>query len=515
MDLKKIWQSAKKQIADRVSSVSFDLWIKTLTPEAFEDGAFILSATSTMAKQQATNERHFTHIEAVIKDVAPIVEQVIIIDAVEKEKREGSAAPVPPLEILSATPAKGRGRSGSRERGGAVTGALEADSATARTARAQGYKQSEVAKRVPEPAESNERASVIAPPPHLNGTLVVNPNQTFNTFIVGKSNEIVAAAAEAVAKNLGRRINPLFIYGGSGLGKTHLLNAIANLILHDQPKIKIAFVTSEKFTNDYVATMRQKDKPVTAFREKYRTVDILLIDDIQFIRDKQGTQEEFFNTFNDLIQNGKQIVITSDRHPDEMPTLEDRMRSRFKSGLIQDITTPDVEMRMAILQKKANLENYRLNDKVLSFLATNATEQRMNIRDMEGTLHKVIFYAGLRNKQEPSLDDCYEALKHAQDNSKHQTTADTIIGHVCKYFNVTRDDIIGKRRIREFVEPRMFAIYLITEFLNIPLINIGQTVGGRDHTTVMHARNKIATQLGNDPRTKRIVNDISKMIKEE
>jgi chromosomal replication initiator protein len=455
MDLQKIWLDAQKQIADRVSSVSFDLWIKTLTPEAFEDGVFILAALSGMAKQQALNERHFPHIVSALKACAPIVENVRIIDAVEKEARDKKNIPASV-----------------------------------------------------KPAADTEQHSKSA-------LLQINPNMTFANFIIGKSNEVVAAAAEAVAKNPGKKINPLFIYGNSGLGKTHLLNAIANYIFLESPGTVIALATSEKFTNDYVSTMAHKSNPTAAFREKYRTADILLIDDIQFIRDKKGTQEEFFHTFNDLIQNGKQIIITSDRHPDEMPTLEERMRSRFKSGLIQDITTPDIEMRMAILQKKAGLENYRLSDEVCTFIARYAMERNLNIRDMEGNLFKVIFYAGLRNKLEPTLQDCYDALKDVQDNTKHQTTADIIIAQVCKYFNITRDDIIGKRRNREFVEPRMFAIYLITEFLNIPLINIGQLLGGRDHTTVMHARNKISSQLTDDRRTKRIVSDISKLIKSE
>jgi len=458
MDLQKIWNTAKKQIADHVSSVSFDLWIKTLTSEAFEDGTFFLSAPNKMAKQQAMNSRHFPHIESAIKNIAPIVEKVVVIDAIEQEQRNAPKAE---------------------------------------------EKQSDQEKKE-KPRESQ---------------IVVNPNQTFSNFIVGKSNEVVAAAAEAIAKSPGKRINPLFIYGGSGLGKTHLLNAIVNHICEansvKKPELSVAFVSSEKFTNDYVYTMINKASPVAAFREKYRTVDILLIDDIQFIRDKQGTQEEFFHTFNDLIQNGRQIVLTSDRHPDEMPTLDERMRSRFKSGLIQDITTPDVEMRMAILQKKASLENYRLSDEVCTFLAQSAVDKSMNIREMEGNLFKVIFYAGLRNRPEPTIEDCHEALKEIHDNSKFQTTADIIIGHVCAYFNIKKDDIIGKRRNREFVEPRMFAIYLITEFLNIPLINIGQLLGGRDHTTVMHARNKITGQLINDPRTKRIIGDISKLIKAE
>ena len=455
MNIQKIWEDAKKQIAGHVSSVSMDLWIKPLLAESFKDGVFTLAATSTMGKQQAENKRHFKYIETSIKDCAPIVEKVQVIDAIEKEELEQN-----------------------------------------------NNKQIQ---------ESAERQSVRS-----NKTVRVNPNQTFENFIVGKSNQIVCAAAESVAKKPGKSVNPLFIYGGSGLGKTHLLNAIVNYLLTESPDTLIAFATCENFTNDYVSTMvNSKTNPTASFREKYRAVDILLIDDIQFIRDKKGTQEEFFHTFNDLIQNGKQVVLTSDRHPDEMPTLEERMRSRFKSGLIQDITSPDIEMWMAILQKKANLENYRLSDEICRYLANYAFEKGLNVREMEGNLTKIIFMAGLRGKAEPNMDDCRDALKEVQDNSKYQTTAERIIGEVCKYFDITRDDIVGKRRNREFVEPRMIAIYLIAEFLDLPLINIGQLVGGRDHTTVMHARNKIEGQVTSDQRIKRIVGDISKMINNE
>jgi len=463
MNIRKIWESAKSLLPGKVSSVSFDLWIKPLRPESFDDGTFTLAAPTTTGKQQAEDKRHFKHIESAIKEVAPIVEVVQIIDAVEKEQREAA-----------------RSKSDKEE------------------------------------SQDNESANAttkLKP----NRDLKVNANQTFKNLIVGKSNQIVCAAAEAVAKRPGKTVNPLFIYGGTGLGKTHILNAIVNQILHDSPKTVIAFASSENFTNDFVKTMMSSSKgnPVAQFREKYRNADILLIDDIQFIRDKKGTQEEFFHTFNDLIQNGKQVVLTSDRHPDEMPTLEDRMRSRFKSGLIQDVTNPDIEMWMAILQKKAKAESYRLKDDICQYLAKYAHEKNLNVREMEGNLTKITFYASLKNKTEPDFDDCHEALKEVHDTTKYQTTAENIIGEVCKYFDITKDDIVGKRRNREFVEPRMIAIYLIAEVLNIPLINIGQMIGGRDHTTIMHARNKIEGQIESDQRIKRIVKDIKKMIDNE
>ena len=448
MDIKVIWTRAQKEIADKVSSVSFDLWIKPLVAEEFTDGEFILSATSTNMKSFATNEKHFPLIEKYIKETAPIVEKVTIIDAVEKEKREQSSAP--------------------------------------------NHDVKKVVKGIP-----------------------VNPTKTFSNFVVGKSNEVVAAACEMVAKNPGKKINPLFIHGRSGLGKTHLLNAIANHILNKDSGKTVLLTTCADFTNDYIETLKNKEAKLSAFRERYRNVDVLLIDDIQFLAGKPSTQEEFFHTFNDLHQNGRQVVITSDRHADQIETLEERMRSRFKSGLIQDIQSPDTEMRIAILQKKAALENHRLEEEIINYLATHAYEKNMNIRDMEGALFKVIFYAQLKNREKPSLEDCHAAFNEEVEDKTTQTTAEAIIECVCKYFNVSKENIVGKKRNREFVEPRMFAIYLITEFLNIPLVNIGQILGGRDHTTVLHARNKIATQKNEDQRTKRVIADISAMIEDK
>jgi len=207
--------------------------------------------------------------------------------------------------------------------------------------------------------------------------------------------------------------------------------------------------------------------------------------------------------------------LTSDRHPDDMQKLQERMRSRFKSGLIQDIGSPDVEMRTAILQKKAAMENHRLDDEVIQHLAKIAADTDTNIRDMEGMLFKVIFYVGLMNRTTVTIEDCNLALQVGEQDKKTQTTADNIIDQVCKYFNITKADIIGKRRNREFVEPRMFAIYLITEFLNIPLVSIGQLLGNRDHTTIMHGRNKIQSLLATDNRVKMIVKDISKMVRND
>ena len=449
MNINEVWERAQKKIQDKVSSISFDLWIRPLEVDTFKDGEVTLVAQSSAAKQMALNDRHFPHIDLELRETAPIIEKVTIIDAVEKEKQ------------------------------------------------------------IKESERANEPALKTTYTPLLSFS-TINPTKTFKNFIVGKSNEFVYAAAEAVARQPGKKINPLFIYGGSGLGKTHLLNAIANEISYEFPQLRIALATCEKFTNDYVEALR--NKTVSSFREAYRNIDVLLIDDIQFIENKASTQEEFFHTFNDLYQNGRQIVLASDRHADKLTTLEERMRSRFKSGLIQDITSPDVEMRIAILERKAKEENNRLFPDVVNYLAQKAYEGNMNVREMEAILFKVMFYAELKRREDPTLDDCIEALKDTAEDIESQTTATTILDKVCKYFNVELDDVMGKKRNREYVEPRMVAIYLMCEVLNIPLTNIGQILGGRDHTTVMHARNKIGSQIKTDPRMKRIIDDLNRML---
>ena len=261
-----------------------------------------------------------------------------------------------------------------------------------------------------------------------------NEKYSFDNFVVGKSNQFVYAAARSVAEEPGIKYNPLFFYGGVGLGKTHLLHAIGNYLTKSRPELNIVYVTCEKFTNDYIESLRSgKDNSLQAFRGKYRNVDVLMIDDIQFISNKTGTQEEFFHTFNDLYQNNKQIIISSDRPPKEIATLEDRLRSRFTSGLIQDIQQPDFETRLAILQKKAQIEKYNIDNEVLSFIAEKIDT---NIRELEGMLSKVVFYASLLGKPSATMNEAMEAMKDHIDNSKEKITADKIINVVCTYYNI-------------------------------------------------------------------------------
>lgn len=331
---------------------------------------------------------------------------------------------------------------------------------------------------------------------------------TFDNFVVGKSNQFVYAAARTVAEHPGKRYNPLFIYGGVGLGKTHLLHAIGNYIHEFSPNLKIMYVTCEQFTNDYIASLYSptKNKSIMEFRGKYRNLDVLMVDDIQFISRGKETQEEFFHTFNELIMNNKQIIICSDRPPKDIETLEDRLRSRFSSGLIHDIQAPDIETRIAILHKKSQLEKYYAEDEVINYIAERVDT---NIRELEGKLSEVYFLATLNGKKVATMEEAKEVFtKEPKEEIKNDLNVDKIISTVCDYFNIGYQDIIGKKKNKEVVEPRMIAIYLISELLNLPLVNIGKIFGGRDHTTIMHSRDKITEELKTNKKIQNLVSDI-------
>lgn len=333
---------------------------------------------------------------------------------------------------------------------------------------------------------------------------------TFDNFVIGKSNEFAAAAGLAVSENPGEKYNPLFIYGGVGLGKTHLMHAIGNHIRKSNPSLKVRYITSETFVNEFVESIKQKSKNDTMreFREKYRNVDVLMIDDIQFIAGKPGFQEGIFHTFNDLYQNNKQIILTSDRPPKEINPLEERLRTRFEWGLIADIQPPDLETRIAILSKKAEQQNKVYSLELLTFIAQKVDS---NIREMEGLLSRVIFYSELIGK-EANISIAEEALRDYVDTKKETITAYDIINTTCNYFNITSAEITGKKKNKNIVIPRQAAIYLITDLLSLPLVSIGELFGGRDHTTIIYARDKIAETVKTDTKLKLQLNDIKDML---
>lgn len=338
----------------------------------------------------------------------------------------------------------------------------------------------------------------------------LNPNYTFDTFVVGNNNKLAHAASLAVAESPGEVYNPLFLYGGVGLGKTHLMHSIAHFIQSNNPDVKILYVSSETFTNELIEAIRNgNNTAMTKFREKYRNIDVLLIDDIQFIIGKESTQEEFFHTFNALHSAGKQIILTSDKPPKDMETLEDRIRSRFEWGLIADIGTPDYETRMAILRRKVEADDMKLSDEILNYIATNI---KSNIRELEGALNKLLAYSNLE-KTDITMEIAMKELQNIITPDKpREITPQLVIEVVTEHFNISLDQMISKNRSNEIARPRQIAMYLCKNMTDIPLDSIGQLLGGRDHSTIIHGIKKIADEYESNENTRNLIETIKKKI---
>lgn len=335
---------------------------------------------------------------------------------------------------------------------------------------------------------------------------VLNPKYTFDSFVIGKSNELAHAAALATAENPGRAYNPLFLYGGVGLGKTHLMQAVGNYVLSQNRAARVLYITGEKFTNELVFSIQSNKNE--DFRAKYRNIDLLLVDDIQFISGKERSQEEFFHTFNELYENNKQIVISSDRPPKDLNPLEERLRSRFEWGLITDLSKPDYETRYAILRKKIESDNIIIDEEILSLIA-NKVES--NIRELEGTLNKIVAMASLTNMP-ITMQLAERALGDLQHSKEKVITVDYIQSVVAKYYNIDKSDFKVQRRSGDIAFPRQIAMFLSKQLTGQPLVEIGKAFGGRDHTTVIYAINKIESIIKTDPNTRTIVDNIRKMI---
>ena len=338
----------------------------------------------------------------------------------------------------------------------------------------------------------------------------LNPKYTFDTFVVGSNNKLAHAASVAVAESPGEVYNPLFIYGGVGLGKTHLMHSIAHFVLQKRPQSKVLYVTSEYFTNELIESIRNgNNSTMSKFREKYRNIDVLLIDDIQFIIGKESTQEEFFHTFNALHGAKKQIIISSDKPPKDMEILEDRLRSRFEWGLIVDISSPDFETRMAILRKKEELDGYQIDDQVIEYIAQNV---KSNIRELEGSLNKIMAYANLENR-EINLALAEKVLKDIiSPNQKRTVTPELIINIVAEHFDLTPSDLTGNKRSSKIAFPRQIVMYLCRQMTETTLKIIGDSLGGRDHTTIMSGINKIEREVEENDDTREIIDILKKKI---
>lgn len=364
---------------------------------------------------------------------------------------------------------------------------------------------SDLQNREPEPEETDDYTQS-----EEYSKTFLNPKYTFDTFVVGDNNKFAQAAALAVADSPASSYNPLFIYGGVGLGKTHLMHAIGNKILQNNPNTTILYVTSENFTNELINSIKDGNFKNESFRKKYRNIDVLLIDDIQFIAGKKMGQEEFFHTFNTLRENNKQVIISSDKPPRDIPLLEERLKTRFEWGLLADVSMPDYETRLAILRKKVQLENLIIDDYLLSVIATKINT---NIRELEGVLNKIIAYASLTHTP-ITIESTEKAINDVALQKEKIITASYIQEVVAKYFNIDKKDLISTKKSNDIVYPRQIAMYLCRTSANMSFPQIARDFGKKDHTTVMHAHGKIEKEIKQNTNTKLIVDSLKNILRE-
>ena len=468
--LQAIWEQILVELSKDISKLSCDSFLKPIVPLSINEQILELGTPNQFVKE-FLEDRYVDSIKAVTAKVTNNNLQLKIInlqlgDTVEPE----SVSTVPSISSVNT----------------AEEFVLPTSTAvTATTA--------------PEIKTTN---SVI-----LEDSFSLNPKYVFETFVTGNSNRFAHAAALAVAEAPAKVYNPFFMYGGVGLGKTHLMHAIGHRILEKNPNLRVLYISSEKFTNELINSIR--DGNPESFRQKYRNIDVLLVDDIQFLSKKEHTQEEFFHTFNTLHNANKQIIISSDRPPREIQTLEDRLRSRFEWGLITDIQAPDLETRIAILRKKALLENLTVPNDVMLFIASRIDN---NIRELEGALIRVMAYASLTN-QVVTNELVSEALKDVFPHGKtKEITLELIQEIVSSYFKIKMEDLLAKKRTRNLAFPRQIAMYLSRELTDTSLPRIGELFGGRDHTTVIHAHDKIARERNEDNKLNNTIKELIKRI---
>ena len=460
-NLKELWRAALGELQLAMPKANYDTWFKETYVVSEEDDVFCIGVPNAFAREWLEN-KYRTHVRASLTRLVGRTVDVRFITV------PGGATPV--------------AGAGQRPAYSSYSGQNSAGQAAS----------------VTPIAPVSERRGDPTPV-----TAILNPRYTFATFVVGSNNRLAHAAALSVAERPGHSYNPLFVYGGSGLGKTHLMHAIGHAVLSRHPKKRVAYATSEKFTNEFINSIRgQKSEE---FRERYRRIDVLLIDDIQFIAGKEGTQEEFFHTFNAIHEEGKQIIMSSDRPPKAIPQLEDRLRSRFEWGLIADISAPDLETRTAILRAKAEAANVAVPPLVIDFLAQRIVS---NIRELEGALTRIVAYATL-NAVAVTTDLAQTMLQNILYNPRRQSlTPERIVETVAKYYGVPSEQLRGKARDKQIVLPRQIAMYLMREETEAPLMRIGEALGGRDHSTILHGCEKIEREMGENDDFRRDINSL-------
>lgn len=429
------WQDAQDSLRETLEQSAFESWIAPLRFASSGDGRVVLLAPSKFLRDWVTQPRYLQALREALRDGDPQLPEVVV------QVSQG--------ELF----------------GDPVVGAP------------------------PSPPKPRRKA----PPPAARlGNLV--PTYTFKNFVVGSTNELAHAAARAVANNLGRVYNPLFLYGSTGVGKTHLVNAIGHAILERDPLAKVVYLSSEAFVNDLILSLR--NHRMDEFKNRYRKVDILIVDDVQFLAGRERTQEEFFHTFNTLHEARRQIVLTSDKFPKEIPELEERLRNRFEWGLTADIQAPDVETRLAIIQQKAELEGFSLSSEVAAYLAE---EVAGNVREIEGALKRLGAHAALRSRAEVTMEFAREVLQPILAQRVKDPTIEDVQRVVCDNFGLSLTELKSKRRTQHIVVPRQIAMFLSRKLCNESFPEIGSRFGGRDHSTAIHANKEIANRIANDP----------------
>lgn len=446
-NIEELWSSTLLVIKEKVSKPSFDTWLKNTKADRITDDTLIVSAPNEFARDWLENRYTDLISDAIFEVTGAKLKTKFIIPETQRNVEESIQTAQKAIKITD---------------------------------------------------NANQESSKT----------MLNDKYTFNTFVIGSGNRFAHAASLAVAEAPAKAYNPLFIYGGVGLGKTHLMHAIGHYVLDHNPNAKVVYLSSEKFTNEFINSIR--DNKAENFRSKYRNVDVLLIDDIQFLAGKEQTQEEFFHTFNTLHEESKQIIISSDRPPKEIPTLEDRLRSRFEWGLITDITPPDLETRIAILRKKAKAEGLEIPNEVMLYIANQIDT---NIRELEGALIRVVAFSSLTN-QDIDASLAAEALKDIIPNSRPKViTIAAIQELIAEKYNIKLEEFAAKKRTKSIAFPRQIAMYLSRELTDFSLPKIGEEFGGRDHTTVIHAHEKISKLISEDELLNRDIEEIKEQLK--
>ncbi len=484
-ELQAIWEQILQKVLDQNSLTELTLneWLRPVKPLSLSETSLVLGAPTALARDWIA-KRYIPFLEDAVFDLCKKKLKIEVKNLnIEPEKKEA-----PPIQETLLTEHT------------SPTGMMVAETKPGDKTPSQ---YTVTPRKKEEPSRSYDMPGAIAP----GDASSLNPHYTFDTFVTGNSNRFAHAAALAVAEAPGRVYNPFFMYGGVGLGKTHLMHAIGHKILEKFPAMRVLYISSEKFTNELINSIR--DGNPESFRQKYRNIDVLLVDDIQFLSKKEHTQEEFFHTFNTLHDANKHIILSSDRHPREIQTLEDRLRSRFEWGLITDIQAPDLETRIAILRKKAALENLDVPNDVMFSIANRIDN---NIRELEGALTRVVAYASL-TEQPITTTLVNEALANIFPTGKtREVTMELIQEVVASYFKLRLDDLHGKKRTRNLALPRQIAMYLCRELTNNSLPQIGTSFGGRDHTTVIHACDKIGKERQEDSKLDRTIEQLMQRI---